>query len=76
MGPPSARRKRTTFGQMRAAAAPIPGSAIRTRLINPAGFDKAKPQAIRAISPAKSQGQRKSPAVTAGLLNFRKRRWS
>jgi hypothetical protein len=46
MGLALARRKRATPGQMRPAAGPIPGSAIRPRLINPAGFDKAKPQAV------------------------------
>jgi hypothetical protein len=32
---------------MRPAAGPIPGSAIPSRLINPAGFDKAKPPAVQ-----------------------------
>jgi hypothetical protein len=49
MGPPSARRKRANGDQMRPAAGPIPGSAIPSRLINPAGFDKAKPGPFSGI---------------------------
>jgi len=43
MGLRSARRKRANSGQMRAAADPIPGSAIGLRLIKAEGFDKAVP---------------------------------
>jgi len=46
MGLPSVRRKRAIIGQMRLAAGPIPGLAIRPRLINPDGFDKARPPAV------------------------------
>jgi hypothetical protein len=46
MGPPSVRRKRANIDHMRFAESLIPGSAIPSRLINPAGFDKIKPPAV------------------------------
>jgi hypothetical protein len=46
MGLPSACRKRTNICQTRPAAAPIPGSTIPARLINPVGFDKTRSPAV------------------------------
>jgi hypothetical protein len=85
MGPPPARRKRANFGRVRPAVGPIPGSAIRPRLINSVGFDKAKPLAVRrleifkdwcarcawrcAINTAKKE---KARPETAGLLTLLK----
>jgi hypothetical protein len=84
MGPLWVRRKRVKNYQMRLAADLIPRSAIPPMLVNPVGFDKARPSAVwrlttvatdfaqfarRAQIPLQSK-TKKSPTDTAGPLIF------
>jgi hypothetical protein len=80
MGLPSVRRKRANIGQRQLAEEPDSEPGDPQRLVNPAGFDKARPPAARRVIIAANQAienpktRKKARPKRPGFLIFERLR--